>query len=346
VVPVQFTGVAQTVAEPNWTPVSLPVTIDGNTGNQLAGYNSPSGSTPSTTLRVAYSHSTPQNRVRGLRLWNQGGNDLTDSDGLGAFVAEYYAGAALVFTQNCQGFNGGQAFDQWLPNDGVLDGITGVVLRNLGKLSGSTIAPLWRELQLLELRTVYPCRRRNGTLEWYDEAGNLIPVADLRPCEPLVPAPTSVRLAGQFFGDDPGGTGENLCNVSPAPSPTSGWNVIGACYDPVTVGPTMDWTNVTAAEMEYSQQPGGVSGGVNVIFRIGATDFQWPAQNQQMSPGDSVWSTNYVTGRRARLTYVSGPAAGSPSGTIRPAGGAAINVHFGNVSAVSPIRFRIEFFQA
>ena len=58
-----------------------------------------------------------------------------------------------------------------------------MAFEQIGKLSTGTVAPLWRELQLVEIQTVFPCRRRlTSALEWYDQAGNLVSSADIIPC--------------------------------------------------------------------------------------------------------------------------------------------------------------------
>lgn len=180
---VPFSTVAQTTAAAGWTQVSLPATIDGITATAaLSGYNSPGGIAPTPTPEVTYTLTTPQDRVRGLRLWNQCGGVLTDFDGLGPFVADFYAGATLLTSFNTSGANGGAAQTLLLPALAELSGVDRVVLRNLGKLQAGTIAPLWRELQLVEVQTVFPCRRRSGALEWYDQAGNRVAAADIIPC--------------------------------------------------------------------------------------------------------------------------------------------------------------------
>lgn len=182
-VAVQFTGVAETVAQGGWTP-ALPGTIDGITATSaLSGYTrSPSGIAPTPTPVVTYTMTTPQNRVRGLRLWNQGGGILTDNDGLGPFNVDFYAGVTLLTTFATSGANGGAAQTLLLPSLAELNGVDQVVLRNLGKLSTSNVAPLWRELQLVEIQTVFPCRRTSGVLQWYDQLGAVIPSADIVPC--------------------------------------------------------------------------------------------------------------------------------------------------------------------
>lgn len=352
IVQVQFQSVAQTVPEAGWNPSSLNATIDGNTGGQICGYTTGGATIPSTALRVEYTTPGARNRVRGLRLWNQGGNDLGDADGLGTFTAEYYAGATLLFTQACQGFNGGQIFDQWLPNDGVLDGVTRVVLRNLGTQGNvNGVKPLWRELMLLEEAPAFPCRRANGTVEYYSVEGQLVPQQDLRICGAPAPFPANLHMQGAFFGDGPGGVlSENVCNIVPAPSAQSGWTPEpGSCLGPTSSNPTLDWMSTASIELEYTQQPGGTSGGVFMQYSIpgtGGGGFNWPAMTQQMNPGDVRWSTNNVAGRRARLTYVSGPLASSPSGTIRTDGNINLVVHFGTTVNVAPIRYRIDLFAA
>lgn len=350
--PVPFDSVTQTVAQAGWNPASLAATIDGIMGNQICGYNSPAGPTASTTLRVEYGLTSAHNRVRGLRLWNNGGSDLNDSDGLGAFNAEFYAGATLLTTLACLGVNGGTPLTFTLPAGTELNGVTRVVLRDLGKLSGSTVSPLWREIQLLEYQPVFPCRRRNGTLEWYTDGGLLVPTADVDLCEPFTPfVLPDLRLVGSAFGDDPGGVAENLMNVSPAPSSTTGWTVNGTCYDPIVGNPQMNWAPLSSVTMEYGQCPaaGGSSGGVFVQLSspsLAPAGITWPTNNQDMAVGTSRMSNPFGGGRRAILTYLSGPAAGSASGTIRMTGGINLGLHFGNVSAAAPIRFRLDFVNA
>lgn len=180
---VQFTGVAQTTAQAGWTPASLNLTIDGITATgALSGYNSPAGIAPTPTPQVTYTHTTPQGRVRGLRLWNQGGGVLNDADGLGTFTADFYAGATLLTTLATSGANGGTAQSLLLPGTTELNGVDRVVIRDLGKLVAGTVAPLWRELQLVEVQTVFPCRRSTNVLEWYDLNGSVVPSTDIVPC--------------------------------------------------------------------------------------------------------------------------------------------------------------------
>lgn len=348
---VQFTGVAQTAAAAGWNPVSLPLTIDGITATAaLSGYNSPGGVAPVPTPEVTYTHSTPQSHVRGLRLWNQGGGNLNDADGLGAFTADFYAGATLLATLNTAGVNGGAAQTLLLPGTTELSGVDRVVIRDLAKLQAGTVAPLWRELQLVAFQTVIPCRRRSGVLEWYDLAGNLVPAAQVVDCgtgdSAFVTIP-DLRLTGQFFGDGPDPAGENLCAVIPTPAATTGLTLTGVCYDPTVGNPTMDWTLPSSVELEYGNPP-NTSGGVNIFFSsptLGA--ITWPTNNTDMAIGSSRTSNVFGGGRRAVLTYLSGPAAGSPSQTIRMTGGSTLGVHLGTTDNTTPaIRFRLDFIAA
>ncbi|MFD9903920.1 hypothetical protein [Streptomyces sp. NPDC059063] len=346
---VRFDAVAETTAQAGWNRVSLASTADGITSTAVqSGYNSPAGTTPSTTLRITYTIS-PQNRVRGLRLWNQGGSILTDSDGLGQFTAEFYAGATLLATATFLGANGAGPQTFTLPSQLELNGVDSVVLRDLGKLIPGTVSPLWRELQLLEFQTVFPCRRRSGTLEWYDVDGDLVVNADVMGCQ-VPPQPflmPDLHLAGAAFGDDPTGTAENVCTVTPAPSATSGWTFTNPCYDPVTGAPTMDWGPTTSVELEFgSGAVPAASGGVFFQFSsptLAPSGITWPVNPVQMAPGETWLSNVFGGGHRAILTYVSGPSQNSSAGTIRAEGGVNLGVHRLAVSTVAQIRFRLDF---
>lgn len=350
---VQFTGVSETASQAGWTPTNLNLTIDGVVNDPtISGYTSPGGNTPSTTLRVTYTHSTPQNRVVGLRVWNQGGGNLNDADGLNHFTAEFYAGATLLATQTWQSANGAAPTTHTLPLGLELNGVDSVVLRTLDKQTTSTVAPLWRELQLLEFQPVFPCRR-NGVMEWYDANGNQVANADVQSCE-TPPQPflmPDLHLAGAAFGDDPSGTAENLCAVSPAPSATSGWAApVGGCYDPVVGNPTMDWGPTTSVEMTYDDNGNGqASGGVFVQFSspsLAPTGITWPTNFTMMYVGEQRLSNVFGGGHRAVLTYVSGPPQTDPAGTIRMEGGVNIGIHRTATNNVAGIRFRLDFISA
>lgn len=346
---VQFTGVAETASQAGWNPTNLPLTIDGvTTSTTNSGYTTTVGNTPSTTLRVEYTHTTPQNRVRGLKLWNQAGSILTDADGLNHFTAEFYAGATLLTTQTFQGANGPGPTIHTLPLGLELTGVDRVVLRTLDKQIGGSAAPLWRELQLLTFETVFACRR-GTTLEWYDQYGNIVANADVVSCDQPTPFVTpTLTMNGSAFGDDPSGTAENMCNVVPAPSSATGWALTGACYDPTSGAPSFTWNDVSTVEMSYGDNGNGQpSGAVFVSFTAaGFPTITWPANLTGMDVGEQRLSNVFGGGHRARLTYVSGPPQSASSGTVRTNGGSTIAVHFNNVSAQPPIRFRLELLNA
>jgi hypothetical protein len=173
----QFTAVIETVAAPGWGQTNLPLTIDGNVGGQVNGYNSPAGNPPpGSTPTVRYSvDSLNQQNVAGVRLWNQGGGNLSDFDGLGPTTTVTFLDAALVplFSTTLNAANGGAPTTTLLPSQ--LDGVAFVELSTLGKLTAGSVAPLWREFQILNIEPLFPCRRPNGALEWYTSEGVLIP---------------------------------------------------------------------------------------------------------------------------------------------------------------------------
>lgn len=346
---VRFDAVAETVPQAGWNQTNLALTIDGDvTSTANSGYTTNVGNTPSAALRVTYTLAVPQNRVRGVRIWNQAGSVLTDADGLNHFTAEFYAGAALLATQTWQVGNGGAPQTRTLPLGSELNGVDRVVLHTLDKQIGGNVAPLWREFQLLEFQPVFSCRRRSGVVEWYDEAGNLVPAADVFACQPQAFTADSLVMTTSAFGDDPSGTAENMCNVVPVPSATAGWTLSAGCYDPTSGTPSLTWGPTSSVEMEYSNGPGGQpSGAVFLAFTMTPGGvINWPASGFVMEPGETLVSSLIPGGRRAILTYLSGPPASSPSGTIQPIGGSQLRVHGGNVSAVAPIRFRIDIVEA
>lgn len=167
------------------TPAGINAWSDGNTaGGAYTGFNSPPVQfTAVTSPIVDLSFAAPQNRVRGLREWNQGGADLSDLDGFASWDFEFFAGAVSLTTGNMLMGNGGAPFTHLLPGGQELNGVTRVRLSNMRKLNpGAGVAPLVREVQALQVGSVYPCRRNTGALEWYDLNGSLIPSADVIPC--------------------------------------------------------------------------------------------------------------------------------------------------------------------
>lgn len=321
-------------------------------GPNFTGFNSPGVQfTAATSPVVDLNFATPQNRVRGIREWNQGGSDLGDGDGFASWDMEFFAGAASLGTYNMAMGNGGAPFTFLLPGGQELNGVTRVRLSNMRKLNpGSGVSPLVREVRAMIVQTVYPCRRPNGTIEWYNENGLLVPSADVVTCDglttdgpivvpPAAPQPFTIpdlHLLGGAFAD---ASGENLCNLTPAPSANSGWAApSGGCYDPVSGTPTMDWAPTTSLDFTYGGP--GLSGGVFMHFSspsLGA--ITWPVNNAQMTIGEQRYSNLFGGGHIARMTYISGAG-----GSMQMPGGTQLNVHFGSGVVATNNRFLLEFF--
>jgi hypothetical protein len=169
----------------NGNPVTLARWSDADiSGPNFTGYTSPGVQlTAVTSPIIDLSFITPHNRVRGLREWNQGGGDLNDFDGFSSWDYEFFAGATSLATGTMAMGNGGAPFTTLLPGGLELTGVTRVRLSNMRKLNpGSGVSPLTREVRVLEVQTVFPCRRKSGAVEWYNAAGDHIPTADVIPC--------------------------------------------------------------------------------------------------------------------------------------------------------------------
>lgn len=188
VAPVLFDSVSQTQAgAAGWSgPIALGLTIDGvTTSFASSGYNTPGPvATPQPTPVVEYVLNDTRDLVRGVRLWNQCGSILTDADGLGpSTVVEFLDSANVVLhSTTLNAGNGGAPFDTLIPAGGFLTGVKTVRLSSLAKLAATPVAPLWRELDLLQLQPVWACRRSNGALQWYTQQGILVPNANVVDC--------------------------------------------------------------------------------------------------------------------------------------------------------------------
>jgi len=153
-------------------------------GGAFTGFNSPGVQlTAATSPVVDLPFATPQNRVRGLREWNQGGSDLTDADGFSSWTYEFFAGAAVLASGTMTMGNGGAPFTLLLPGGQELNGVTKVRLSDMRKLNpGSGVSPLTREVRALAFQPAFACRRSNGTIEWYSSGGLLVPTASVGVC--------------------------------------------------------------------------------------------------------------------------------------------------------------------
>lgn len=153
-------------------------------GGNFTGYTSPAVQlTAVTSPIIDLSFTVPQDRVRGLREWNQGGGDLGDLDGFASWDVEFFAGVTSLATGNMVMGNGGAPFTFLLPGQQELSGVTRVRLSNMRKLNpGATVSPLVREVRALQVEAVFPCRRSTGALEWHTADGDLVSSADIIPC--------------------------------------------------------------------------------------------------------------------------------------------------------------------
>lgn len=304
---------------------------DGDlTGANFTGWTSPAGQwTALTSPTIDLSFTVPHNGITGIREWNQGGGDLGDFDGFLSWDYEVFAGAVSLATGNMVMGNGGAPFTHNFPG-GALNGVTRIRLSNMRKLSAGTVSPLVREVRLLQTtqQTVFRCRdAQNGAVTWYDIDGNLVAnsqvvattcpnipgvVPTMTAVAPYVPEPT-LRLSTSFMGDD-GGTGENLCNVVPAPTSVSGFTLVGACYDPVP-NAFMDWTPATSSVQVTYDSHGSVSSGASLFnFNLpGNFFYTWAANATPMVPGEQRVSQVAADGSFLRVTQLpfTGPAVGA-----------------------------------
>ena len=166
------------------TPGGLQAWSDGaSAGSLFTGFNSPAVQfTSATSPIVDLSFATPQDRIRGLREWNQGGSDLGDLDGFSSWTFEFFAGAVSLATGTMTMGNGGTPFSHLFPGGQFLNGVTRVRLSDMRKLNpGAGVAPLVREVQALQNMPVFPCRNA-GTVNWYTATGDPVPVADVTDC--------------------------------------------------------------------------------------------------------------------------------------------------------------------
>lgn len=348
-------------------PAGLPITnlastIDGTAGADLSGFSPPVSEaqlTSNPTTGFDYIFAAPVDRLKRLRWYNGGGGVLTDQDGFGLITVTLLdAGLLPLFTTT---------WDLTAPvgdnnivrelNFAPVNGVSRIRFDHFHKQNTAvfgTGAPLLRQVEAFTTDPVYPCRRSNGTVEWYDAVGNLVPATDVHPCvsEPsnialLTPVTLpDLRLQGTAFGDDLSGHGENLCAIVPAPSATSGWTgPSGGCYDPTVGTPTMNWVSTSSVDITYGGST-NVSGGVFMSFSSPTLGgIQWPTNTTPMAIGEQRWSNFFGGGKLARLTYVSGPASGSNLHQNGADGGKQM-FFSPNPSAqiVANMRFMIEFF--
>lgn len=170
-------GVVETGGAIAWSDGSV-------AGSLFTGYNTPAVQLTAVTSPIRdLEFISPQDRITGLREWNQGGGDLNDQDGFASWDYEFFAGATSLLTGNMTMGNGGAPFTHTFPGGQVLNGVTRVRLSNMRKVNpGATVAPLVREVQAIQTMPAFPCRRPSGVIEWYNANGDPIPTADIVDC--------------------------------------------------------------------------------------------------------------------------------------------------------------------
>lgn len=160
-----------------------------------------------------------------------------------------------------------------------------------------------------EADPVFPCRRSNGTLEWYDLAGAPVPGSRIYNCNAPLLVP-QITMAETALGDD-AGLGERICNVVPPVSSSSGYTVLaGPCYDGSAGADVLNWDGPLSS-LSMSYESGGNPGSGAALIRFSAP-----------SIGTVTW-----------------PANGAPSQD----GGANIRIGPAAVQAYTPYHFRIDF---
>lgn len=180
-------GPAVLVANPGGYGV-LPLNLwsDGSiAGIPFTGFNTPGIQiTPATSPTIDLVFAVPQDRIRGLREWNQGGGDLNDSDGFSGWDVDFRDPASVsLATGHMVMANGGAPFTFLLPGGQIINNVKSVRLTNMTKVNpGSGAAPLVREVEALQLNRVFSCRTPAGALQWYDQNGTLVPAADIVAC--------------------------------------------------------------------------------------------------------------------------------------------------------------------
>ncbi len=167
------------------TPPTIQAWSDGAVaGGFFTGFNSPPVQlTAVTSPIVDLSFASPQDRIRGLREWNQGGSDLNDADGFASWDYEFFAGVTSLLTGNMLMGNGGAPFTHLFPGGQVLNGVTRVRLSNMRKVNpGAGVAPLVREVQAIQDQPVFPCRRPSGAIQWFTASGDPVSAAEVGTC--------------------------------------------------------------------------------------------------------------------------------------------------------------------
>lgn len=306
-------------------------------GANFTGWTSPGVQfTAVTSPVIDLSFTVPQNGITGIRSWVQGGGDLNDSDGFASWDFTLFDSIGNILSQGNQVMgNGGAPFTHNIPGAPV-NGVSRMRLSNMRKTNGAAgVAPLVREVELLQTlySTVFRCRdAQNGAVTWYDVDGNLVPNSQVVACPengalvsmtavaPFAPQP-GIRMTTAFFGDD-GGTGENACNVTPAPTLFPGFTLVGACYDP-TPGALMDWLAPPPTSIQWTYDSNGSALSGASLFAYFANSaggfYTWTANGTPMVAGEQRVSLPAADGSFIRATQL--PFTGPALGALRMDGG-------------------------
>ena len=138
------------VANPRPWPISgLPNTIDGSVAG-LVYARIFTGQAAATGVVIDYGFTTPEFQVTAVQLFNNGGGNLSDFDGIGTALVEVFDPAGTVlFSGSLNAGNGSAGFRTNFP--APLDNVARVRLSNITNLPGAA-APdiIWREFRAFQ----------------------------------------------------------------------------------------------------------------------------------------------------------------------------------------------------
>lgn len=131
--------------------INLAATADGNTaGGSYGGFNTNAGN--ATNLIMEYRWNVAVDRAVQIRLWNNGGGNLNDGDGIGTALVTLLDGAgAQLWQGNLVAGNGGAIFTTELNGVSIANQINGIRrmrLQNITNLAGGAPDILWRNINL------------------------------------------------------------------------------------------------------------------------------------------------------------------------------------------------------
>lgn len=170
--------------------VNLASTIDGTQGADLSGFSPPATEAAlvaNPTTAFDYLFASPVDDLVRLRWHNGGGGILTDQDGFG-LVTVTFLDAGLIPIASMPWDLTAPIGNNALPRQldfTALNGVSRVRFSGLHKQNPAVMgtgSPLLRQVEAFVFGPVFPCRRRSGALEWYNQAGSLVPTVDVVPC--------------------------------------------------------------------------------------------------------------------------------------------------------------------